>query len=264
MIHGIWTAATGMQAQQMRIDTIANNLANVNTTGFKKSNVDFQDLVYQTINQPGIENAGSQIGRGVRPTAITKLYGQGSMQVTNNPYHLAIDNSKNTIGHANDFFIITERDGTQAYTRDGSFTHDANGNLTTATGLLLFPQITVPPDAKDFTVKTDGLVLVTRSGSTQQEEIGTIQIARFTNPAGLSAVGNNLLKATPASGEPQIGRPGLDGRGAIQQGMLETSNVDIVTEMVTMITTQKAYDTSSKAIMVSDKMMDTANQLIRG
>ncbi|MFN3432162.1 MAG: flagellar hook-basal body complex protein, partial [Candidatus Sericytochromatia bacterium] len=147
MIHGIWTAATGMQAQQMRIDTIANNLANVNTTGFKKSNVDFQDLLYQTLNQPGIENAGYQVGRGVRAVANTKLYSHGSIQVTNNPLNMAIDNSENAMGLVNDFFSVIERDGTIAYTRDGSFKLDANRNIVTSNGLLLTPQITIPADA---------------------------------------------------------------------------------------------------------------------
>ncbi|MDB5096730.1 MAG: flagellar basal-body rod protein FlgG [Cyanobacteria bacterium RYN_339] len=263
MIHGIWTAATGMQAQQMRIDTIANNLANVNTTGFKKSMVDFQDLVYQTLNQPGLENAGYQVGRGVRPIASTKLYSHGSLQVTNNPLHLAIDNSNNAIGLVNDFFIVTERDGTQAFTRDGSFKLDKDRNIVTSTGLLLSPQIQIPADATDIHIREDGLVLIRRPLSAEQEEVGVINIARFPNPAGLSAEGNNLLKASPASGDPVIGRPALEGRGLIKQGMLETSNVDIVTEMVTMIATQKSYDTASKAIQVSDKMMETANGLSR-
>jgi flagellar basal-body rod protein FlgG len=264
MIHGIWTAATGMQAQQMRIDTIANNLANVNTTGFKKSMVDFQDLVYQTLNQPGLENAGSQVGRGVRPVATTRMYSHGSLQVTNNPLHLAIDNSQNAIGLVNDFFIVQERDGTQAYSRDGSFKLDAQRNIVTSTGLLLSPQIQIPVDATDIHIREDGLVLVRRPLSAEQEEVGVINIARFPNPAGLAASGNNLLKQTPASGEPVIGRPALEGRGLIKQGMLETSNVDIVTEMVTMITTQKSYDAASKAISSSDKMMESANQLIKG
>ena len=263
MIHGIWTAATGMQAQQMRIDTIANNLANVNTTGFKKSMVDFQDLVYQTLNQPGIENAGYQVGRGVRPIASTKLYSHGSLQVTNNPLHLAIDNSQNAIGLVNDFFVVLERDGSSAYTRDGSFKLDKDRNIVTSTGLLLSPQIQIPADATDIHIREDGLVLIRRPLSAEQEEAGVINIARFPNPAGLAAAGNNMLKESPASGEPIIGRPALEGRGLIKQGMLETSNVDIVTEMVTMIATQKSYDTASKAIQVSDKMMDTANQLSR-
>ena len=263
MIHGMWTAATGMQAQQMRIDTIANNLANVNTTGFKKSMVDFQDLVYQTLNQPGLDNAGYQVGRGVRPVASTKLYSHGSLQVTNNPLNLAIDNSENAIGLVNDFFIVIERDGTQAYTRDGSFKLDQNRRIVTSSGLPLFPEILIPADATDIHIREDGLVLVRRPLSAEQEEVGVIQIARFPNPAGLAAQGNNQVKATPASGEPIVGRPALEGRGKVKQGMLETSNVDIVTEMVTMIATQKSYDTASKAIMTSDKMMDTANQLVR-
>jgi flagellar basal-body rod protein FlgG len=263
MIHGIWTAATGMQAQQMRIDTIANNLANVNTTGYKKSMVDFQDLVYQTINQPGLQSAGLQVGRGVNTVSSTKLYSQGSLQMTHNNLHLAIDNSGNAIGLVNDFFVVLGQDGQNYYSRDGAFKMDANGNMVTSSGMLLQPQMTIPPDARDIIISPEGRVSVRRGTSQNEEELGFIQLARFSNPAGLAAVGNNLLVATPASGEPNLGRPGLDGRGSLRQGALETSNVDIVTEMVTMIATQKSYDTASKAIQVSDKMMDTANQLSR-
>ncbi|HEY9720767.1 MAG TPA: flagellar basal-body rod protein FlgG [Oscillatoriaceae cyanobacterium] len=263
MIQGIWTAATGMQAQQMRIDMIANNLANVNTTGYKKGSIDFQDLVYQTLNQPGIEGAGYQVGRGVRPVAATKLYSEGSLQVTNNPLDLAVDNSQNAVGLANDFFMVQEPDGTIAYTRDGSFKLDANRNIVTNQGLLMSPQITIPVDATDIQIREDGTVLVRRPLTTDQQEVGTIQLARFPNPAGLAAEGDNLLKATPASGNPIVGRPDLEGFGKVKQGMLETSNVDIVTEMVSMIATQKAYDSASKAITETSTMMDTANQLVK-
>lgn len=254
MIHAIWTAATGMQAQQLRIDTIADNLANVNTTGFKKGVVDFQDLLYQTLNQPGLTNAGSQVGLGVHPVAITKYYQQGNVQVTNNPLDLAIN--------GDGFFQVRQADGTVAYTRDGSFKLDANGNLVTSGGLFLEPQVTVPPGST-VTIRPDGTVFAQAPGATDQTQIGIIQLARFANPSGLEAVGNNLVLQTSASGQPTIGQPAIAGMGQVEQGALETSNVELVSEMVMMIATQKAYDTSSKAITVSSEMMDGANQLIK-
>lgn len=255
MIHAIWTAATGMQAQQMRIDTIANNLSNVNTTAYKRSNVDFQDLLYQTINQPGADTAGVQIGLGVRPVAITKLYEQGNLQITENALDMAIDGEG--------FFQVRRPDGTVAYTRDGSFKLDAEGNLVTSGGLLLEPQIQFPAGTTNIYISNGGQVAAQLPGQPEQAPIGQINLARFPNPAGLQAMGNNLLMQTAASGEPIIGPPDIEGMGRIRQGALETSNVELVREMVMMIATQKAYDTSSKAINVSDKMMETANQLQR-
>lgn len=255
MIHAIWTAATGMQAQQMRIDTIANNLSNVNTTSYKRSTVDFQDLLYQTINQPGTDSAGVQIGLGVRPVAVTKLYEQGNLQITNNPLDMAID--------GDGFFQVTQSNGQVAYTRDGSFKLDSQGRLVTSTGAPLEPPINIPPGTQGVTVRADGTVFGTTPGNTEQQILGNVLLTTFTNPSGLQALGNNLLVETSASGAPRQLQPTLDGAGKLRQGALEASNVELVREMVMMIATQKAYDTSSKAITVSDKMMETANQLQR-
>ncbi|HEY9766700.1 MAG TPA: flagellar basal-body rod protein FlgG [Chroococcales cyanobacterium] len=255
MLHSIWTAATGMQAQQMRINTIANNLSNVNTTGYKKSSVDFQDLLYQTISAPTRDAAGVQYGLGVKPVAITKFYAQGNLQITNNPLNVAIDG----VG----FFQVRMADGSYAYTRDGSFKLSPDGYLTTSDGLLLEPQVRIPAAANDITIGDNGMVYVKVGNNADQNQIGQINLTRFANPAGLEAIGQNLVIETGASGQPSTGVPGVEGMGVLRQRALETSNVELVTEMVMMIATQKAYDTSSKAIQVSDKMMDTANQLIR-
>lgn len=255
MIHAIWTAATGMQAQQMRIDTIANNLSNVNTTAYKRSTVDFQDLLYQTVNQPGVDAAGVQIGLGVRPVAVTKLYEQGNMHITNSPLDLAIDGEG--------FFQVRLNNGQIGYTRDGSFKLDPNGNLVTSGGALIEPQINIPAGSSNIHIGTNGAVFVQPPNTAEQITIGQINLVRFANPAGLQAIGNNLVLQTAASGEPTPLQPLQDGMGSLRQGALETSNVELVREMVMMIATQKAYDTSSKAIMVSDKMMETANQLQR-
>ncbi|MBU6430288.1 MAG: flagellar basal-body rod protein FlgG, partial [Cyanobacteria bacterium REEB65] len=229
-MHAIWTAATGMQAQQMRIDAIANNLANVNTTAYKKSNVEFQDLLYQAVNAPNIDDAGIQIGLGVRPTAVVKDQTEGNMQVTNNSLDLAIDGQG--------FFQVRQNDaaGTPAYTRDGSFQMNSQGQLVTSTGLLLDPPITIPPGATNITIRENGQVYVQPVGQTQQVPVGQISLFLFPNPSGLAAQGNNLYLPTSASGVALQGQPGsTDGHGLLRQGMLETSNVELVTEMVMMI-----------------------------
>ncbi|MEB3187222.1 MAG: flagellar basal-body rod protein FlgG [bacterium] len=253
MIHAIWTAATGMQAQQMRIDTIANNLSNVNTTAYKRSMVDFQDLLYQTVNQPGTDSAGVQIGLGVRPVAVTKLYEQGNLQITNNPLDLAIDGEG--------FFKVTINNGIPAYTRDGSFKLDSTGQLVTSGGYPIEPPLNLN-GFNGIVVRQDGVVFGTNE-TNQQVQIGQIQMYRFPNPGGLQAMGNNLLIATTAAGNEIEGQPTTAPFGKLRQGALEASNVELVREMVMMIATQKAYDTSSKAIAVSDKMMETANNLQR-
>lgn len=255
MLHSIWTAATGMEAQQMRINTIADNLSNVNTTGYKKSSVDFQDLLYQNILEPSRENAGVQYGLGVKPVAITKAYTQGNLQITNNSYNVAINGTG--------FFQVRQPDGTFAYTRDGSLKLSPEGYLTTSNGLILEPQIQIDARATDITINTDGMVYIKMANAAEQNQVGQITITRFANPAGLEAIGNNMVVQTGASGEPQTGIPGTGGLGVLRQGALEASNVELVQEMVMMIATQKAYDTASKAITESDKMMDTANQLVR-
>lgn len=258
MMHSIWTAATGMQAQQMRIDAIANNLANVNTTGYKKGTVEFQDLLYQQIQSPGVETAGVQIGLGVKPVAITKYHSQGNLQITNNPLDMAIDGPG--------FFAVRSNNaaGTRAFTRDGSFKIDNENNLVTSSGERLDPPVILPEGVTDIKVRENGVIFGRLPNQTVQTPIGQINLFLFNNPAGLQSIGNNLYLPTVASGEPREGQPGSDaGHGVIQQGALETSNVELVSEMVMMIATQKSYDTSAKAIQVSDRMMESTNQLVR-
>ncbi|MBM3274060.1 MAG: flagellar basal-body rod protein FlgG [Candidatus Sericytochromatia bacterium] len=259
MMHSIWTAATGMQAQQMRIDAIANNLANVNTTSYKKGTVEFQDLLYQQIQNPGIETAGVQIGLGVQPVAITKYHAQGNLQITNNALDMAIDGAG--------FFRVIANDaaGSSAYTRDGSFKVDADGNIVTSTGERLDPPIQIGEGVTDIKIRENGAIFARLPGATVQTQIGqSIVLFTFANPAGLQSIGNNLYRETIASGIPNQGQPGSPaGHGVIRQGALETSNVELVTEMVMMIATQKSYDTAAKAIQVSDRMMESTNQLVR-
>ena len=258
MMHSIWTAATGMQAQQMRIDAIANNLANVNTTSYKKSTVDFQDLLYQNIQAPTQETAGVQLGLGVRPVAVTKYHSQGNLHITNNPLDLAIDGPG--------FFQVKLNDsaGNTAYTRDGSFKIDSEGNLVTAEGLKLIPEVNFGGAVTDIKIRDNGLVFGRKLGQEVQLPLTQINLTIFPNPAGMTSIGNNLYIKSPASGEDVTGTPGgVGGQGQLRQGALETSNVELVTEMVMMIATQKAYDTSSKAIQVSDRMMESTNQLVR-
>ncbi|MBM3268364.1 MAG: flagellar basal-body rod protein FlgG [Candidatus Sericytochromatia bacterium] len=258
MMHSIWTAATGMQAQQMRINTIANNLANVNTTSYKKSSVEFQDLLYQQIENPGVETAGVQVGLGVRPVAITKYHSQGNLQITNNPLDMAIDGQG--------FFRVRANDAAQsnAYTRDGSFKIDQEGLLTTSTGERVDPPVPIGEGVTDIKVRENGQIFGRLPGQTIQTPIGQLNLFLFANPAALQSVGNNLYVETIASGIARQGQPGSEqGHGVIRQGALETSNVELVTEMVMMIATQKSYDTSAKAIQVSDRMMEATNQLVR-
>ena len=260
MMHSIWTAATGMQAQQMRIDAIANNLANVNTTSYKKSQVDFQDLLYQAVQAPGIETAGIQVGLGVRPSAITKYHAQGNLQVTNNPLDVAIDGPGFIPVRVND---SRTADGI-AYTRDGSFKVDNTGRLVTASGLPLEDDVFLQ-GATDIRIRDTGEIFGRIGGQGQVTQLGRIPIVTFPNPAGLTALGNNLYSRSDSSGNrTEIALAGTNGSGKFVQGALEASNVELVTEMVMMIATQKAYDTSSKAINVSDKMMESTNGLIRG
>ena len=264
MIRALFTASTGMMAQQMNIDMIANNLANVNTTGFKKSRVNFQDLVYETIRPAGTQTAagatipeGIQIGHGVRPSAISKLFTPGNLIQTGNALDLVIE--------GDGFFQIEHPDGTTtAYTRDGSFKMDETGNLMTADGFLLEPAITIPNDATQITVGSDGLVSVMVPGSTAATEVGTIQLARFSNPAGLDArLGRNLLVETTASGTPTAAAPGVDGMGLIEQGFLESSNVQTVEEILQAIIAQRAYEANSKIIQAADEMLQLANNVKR-
>ncbi|MBP2627200.1 MAG: flagellar basal-body rod protein FlgG [Firmicutes bacterium] len=262
MMRSLWTAATGMAAQQANIDVVSNNLANVNTTGFKKSRTDFQDLMYQTISQAGSTTGadsqlptGIQMGSGVRQVATQKIYTEGSFQSTGNSTDLAIE--------GDGFFQITMPDGTINYTRDGAFKLDSTGRIVTSAGYPLEPAITIPSTATAFAVSSTGLVTATLPSQTASQELGQLQIVRFVNPSGLDSVGQNLLKETGASGSPVASNPGTDGAGTIQQKYVEMSNVQVVEEMVNMIVAQRAYEINSKAITTSDTMLEQAANLKR-
>jgi len=261
MIRSLFTAATGMIAQQMNVDTIANNLANVNTTGFKKSRVTFQDLLYETIKPAGTETTagttipeGIQLGHGVRPASISKVFTPGNMIQTGKELDLVIEGSG--------FFQIELPDGTLAYTRDGSFKMNQEGIIMTVDGYPLSPTITIPTNYEQLSIGSDGTVSATIPGTTTPQNIGTLQIVRFTNPSGLDArLGRNLLLETEASGPPEEGQPGLEGRGLIEQGFVENSNVQTVEEIIQLIIAQRAYEASSQVIQTSDQMLQLANQL---
>lgn len=262
MIRSLFTAATGMQAQQMNVDVISNNIANVNTTGYKRSRADFQDLLYQTIRMPGVPSAdgiqvpsGIQVGLGVKPVAVQKLFTQGDFVNTGNDLDLVIE--------GDGFFQVTQPDGTIAYTRSGAFKLDKDGRVVNSDGLPLEPAITVPADTTKITVGTTGPVNVQQASSTVSNQIGTLEIAKFVNPAGLQAIGKNLFLATDSSGTATTGAPGLEGRGTINQGFLEMSNVNVVEELANLIIAQRAFDLNSKAIQASDEMLQTAGSLKR-
>ena len=258
MDASMWVAKTGLDAQQTRMNVISNNLANVNTTGFKRDRAVFEDLLYQNIRQAGGQTGattqaptGLMLGTGVRVVATEKLHAQGNMVNSQNPLDIAIAGE----GH----FQITQADGTLAYTRDGNLKLSATGQLVTSNGSLLLPAITIPANAASVTVGRDGTISVELSTGGQQV-LGQLQIARFLNPAGLQSVGQNLLKQTPASGVPQVLQPGVNGAGSLMQGTLEASNVNVVEEMVNMIETQRAYEINSKAISAVDGMLKYINQ----
>jgi len=261
MLRAFSTAATGMTGQQMMVDTIANNLANVNTTGFKRSQINFQDLLYVTMEEPGTEVAsginspsGMEIGSGVRAASTIKVFTAGELQNTSRSLDIAIT--------GDGFLQITMPNGDLRYTRDGSLQTNANGELVTTKGYAIEPAISIPIDAVSVSIEKDGGVNVTDSSGTQSV-VGTIQLARFPNPSGLSSEGDNLLSETEASGTPTTGTPGENGFGTIQSGFLEKSNVQIVTELVNLITAQRAYETNSRAIRVGDDMLRTANDIVR-
>ncbi len=262
MLRSLFTAATGMYAQQLNLDVISHNLANVNTTGFKKNRAEFQDLLYQNIIQPGAPSddgtqypSGIQIGHGVKPVAVAKFFNTGDLINTGNPLDLAIDGEG--------FFQVTMPDGTIAYTRAGNFRLDKDGRIVTADGYPIEPGITVPADAIRITVGADGRVTVQQPGTVAPVEIGTIELARFINPGGLQAIGKNLFLETDASGAPTTGAPGTEGRGTIIQGFLEMSNVNIVEELANMIIAQRAFEINSKAVQTSDEMLQTVSTLKR-
>jgi flagellar basal-body rod protein FlgG len=260
MMRALYSAASGMLAQQFNTDTISNNLANVDTTGFKRNVAHFQDLLYQEIQAPGtpvgasLVPVGQDVGLGVKVGSSEKVFTQGSLLQTGNPLDLAIE--------GDGFFEITLPDGTTAYTRDGSFKIDANGNIVTAQGYFLQPQITIPQNAISVSVGQDGIVTAQVPGSQQPQQLGQIQLARFVNPAGLSPIsGGNLYTQTAASGAPIVTQPGINGAGNIQSGYLEASNVQVVQEIVNLIVAQRAYEANSKAIGAADQMLQTAVNL---
>jgi flagellar basal-body rod protein FlgG len=251
-----------MHSQQLTLDVIANNLANVQTAGFKRSRVDFQDLVYETAQVPGAASAqnrevpsGFQIGHGSRAVSSQRLFIEGDLQQTGNPLDLAIE--------GDGFFPITQPNGEIAYTRAGTFKKDSQGRIVSTEGFSLEPEITIPEDALSLTIGMDGTVSVTQPGVIQPQEIGSIELTRFINPAGLQGLGRNLFLPTQASGDPIPGTPGQEGFGTMLQGFVEMSNVNVVEEMVNLIIGQRAYEINSRAIRTADEMMQTANNLVR-
>lgn len=262
MLRSLWTAASGMQAQQVNIDVLSNNLANVNTTGFKRSRADFQDLLYETLRLAGASSSsttevptGIQLGHGTRPAAVQKIFMQGEYKQTKNELDIAIE--------GDGFFQITMPDGETAYSRAGAFKVDSEGRIVTSDGYLMEPEISVPNDSMQIAIGTDGTVSVRQAGENQATEVGTIQLARFINPAGLNSIGRNLFLPTSASGDVITGTAGEDGFGTLAQGFLEMSNVSVVEEMVNLITAQRAYEINSKSIQAADEMLQIANNLKR-
>ncbi|MBD9512500.1 MULTISPECIES: flagellar basal-body rod protein FlgG [Pseudomonadaceae] len=259
MLPALWVSKTGLSAQDMNLTTISNNLANVSTTGFKRDRAEFQDLLYQIKRQPGANStqdtqlpSGLQLGTGVRIVGTQKNFTAGSLQTTDNPLDMAVN--------GRGFFQVLTPDGTVAYTRDGSFHLNSDGQIVTSNGNALEPAIVVPAETQTFTVGNDGTVSVTVAGNATPQIIGNIQTADFINPAGLQATGNNLFLETAASGAPQVGTPGLNGLGTVLQNTLENSNVSVVEEMVNMITTQRAYEMNSKVISTADQMLSFVTQ----
>ena len=262
MLKALWIAATGMEAQNLNIDVISNNLANVNTSGFKKDRPDFEDLMYQTIKLAGSPATsqtqvptGIDVGEGVRPVAVQKIFSQGDYKQTNNPLDLAIE--------GDGFFQILLPNGDLAYTRAGALKMDRDGRLVTADGDPLQPEITIPQDAEAISIGEDGTVSVLQPGNTTPTQLGQIQLVRFINPAGLKSIGRNLFMPTDSSGDPILGVPGENGFGTIAQGYLEMSNVSVVEEMVNMILAQRAYEINAKAIQTADEMLQMANNIKR-
>lgn len=260
MIKSLWTAKTGLEAQQVKMDVVANNLANVSTNGFKASRAVFEDLLYQNMRQPGASASpqgnlpsGMQVGVGVRPVATERLHTQGNLQQTDNSRDLAIE--------GRGFFQVLMPDGNFAFTRDGSFQVDQFGQMVTAGGYPLEPAITVPENALSVSISKDGIVSITQPGNNQSQEIGQLTLSSFVNPAGLQSMGENLYQETTASGPRNEGLPGLNGLGRLSQGYVETSNVNVVEEMVSMIQTQRAYEINSKAVQTSDEMLARLSQL---
>ncbi|MFT6051727.1 MAG: flagellar basal-body rod protein FlgG [Halioglobus sp.] len=254
MSQALWIAKTGLDAQQTKMANIANNLANAGTSGYKRSRAIFADLLYQNVRQPGAQSSqdtqlpsGLMIGTGVRTVATEKLFTQGNLAQTDNELDMAIQ--------GNGFFQVLLPDGSEAYSRDGSFQVDNQGQLVTSSGYQMQPALTIPEDAQSVTIGTDGTVSVRQAGSSAITQVGTVQLADFINPAGLQPIGDNLFLESNASGSPQSGNPGLNGLGTVVQGYVESSNVNVVEELVSMIETQRAYEMNSRAISTTDQML---------
>ncbi|SCC91076.1 flagellar component of cell-distal portion of basal-body rod [Thiomonas sp. X19] len=261
MIRSLYIAATGLQAQQTSMDVISNNLANVNTTGFKSARTVFQDLLYQNLTQPGAQSSqttqypsGLQLGTGVTPIATERLMTEGNLTQTGNSLDVAINGQG--------FFQVLQPNGTIAYTRDGTFQLSNQGQLVTSNGYLIQPTVTIPASAQSITIGNDGTVSVTLPGQAAPQQVGTLQLASFVNPTGLQSIGTNLYLQTGSSGSPNTGQPTLNGLGSVQQGYLESSNVNVVSALVDMISTQRAYEINSKAVQASDQMLQYAEQNI--
>jgi flagellar basal-body rod protein FlgG len=260
MIRSLWIAKTGLDAQQMQLDTISHNLANVGTNGYKRAHAQFEDLLYQNLRQSGSQETqtnvlptGLQLGTGVRPVGTSRNFSQGNLNRTENPLDLAIN--------GNGFLQVQMPDGTTSYTRDGALRVDSQGQLVTANGNPLNPAITIPANSTNVTIGADGIVTALTPGNTTPVQVGQLQTASFVNPAGLDPIGQNLFRETASSGTPAVGTPGLNGHGTISQGYVETSNVNVVEELVSMIQTQRAYEINSKAISTSDQMLARLSQL---
>ena len=260
-MRSLWTSTTGMSAQNLNMDVIANNLANVSTTGFKKSRADFQDLLYQIMKVPGSPTSadtrsptGIQVGLGVKPAAVTKVFTEGDIVQTENPLDVAIEGSG--------FFQVELPDGNTAYTRAGNLKLDGDGRMTTSDGFPIQPEIVIPEDAREITISQTGLVSALVGDDTTSTELGNIDLADFVNEAGLIAIGRNLFRETDASGAAALGTPGSDGYGTLLQGYVENSNVNLVEEMAHMITTQRAFEINSNVVSTSDEMMQTTTNMV--
>jgi flagellar basal-body rod protein FlgG len=261
-MQSLYTASTGMLGMQTQIDTTANNIANVNTIGFKKGRAEFADLMYQVMEYAGTSTSdatksptGIEVGLGVRSTAVNKIFSEGSLKQTDNQLDIAIT--------GRGFFKMQLPDGTDVYSRNGAFKIDDNGTIVNSDGYKLVPEVVIPSDATNVSIGADGTVTVIQPGQTQATQIGQITTTNFVNPAGLHAMGDNLFIETDSSGQAVEGTPGLDGLGVLRQGFVEQSNVELVVELTDLITGQRAYDSNSKVITTSDEMLQTVNQLKR-